>query len=134
MYQILAAIGTDEDRALEQAETILDLPRNGDVSVTLFHDFADGNPEGASVHQVGAVRRAAERLEEAGIEVGYAESSGDAAETILRTADEMDADLLCLAPRGRTPTGKALFGSVTQQVLLEGDRPVLVVGAGEAGE
>jgi len=129
MYRILAAIGTDENRALEQASAIADLPRDDEVSVTLFHDFADENPEGASVHQVAAVRRAAEYLEDEGIEIGYAESSGDAARTVLETADQMDADLLCLAPRKRTPTGKALFGSVTQQVILEGDRPVLVVGA-----
>lgn len=30
MYQILAATGTDEERALEQAEVALDLPRNAD--------------------------------------------------------------------------------------------------------
>ncbi|WP_137286582.1 universal stress protein [Halorussus salinisoli] len=134
MYRILAAIGTDEDRALEQAEAIADLPRNGDVPVTLFHDFDDSNPEGASVHQIAAVRRAAELLEDEGIEVEYAESSGAAARTILDAADRMDADLLCLAPRGRTPAGKALFGSVTQQVILEGSRPTLVVGAGRTNE
>lgn len=134
MYRILAAIGTDEDRALEQAKAIADLPRDEDVSVTLFHDFAEENPQGASVHQIAAVRRAAEYLEDEDIEIGYAESSGDAAETVLETADDMDADLLCLAPRKRTPTGKALFGSVTQQVILEGDRPVLVVGSEGARE
>lgn len=130
MYRILAAIGSDEDRALEQAEAIADLPRDGDVSVTLFHDFTE-NTEGASVHQVAAVRRAAEHLEDAGIDIEYAESSGDAAQAILERADEMDADLLCLAPRGRTPTGKALFGSVTQQVILNAARPTLVVGPGQ---
>lgn len=132
MYRILAAIGTDERRALEQAAAIADLPRDGDVEVTLFHDFTD-NPSGASVHQVAAVRRAAEHLEDAGIDVEYAESSGDAAAAILSAADEVDADLLCLAPRGRTPAGKAIFGSVTQQVLLETGRPALVIGAGQAG-
>ena len=134
MYRILAAIGTDENRALEQARAIADLPRDDEVSVTLFHDFADENPEGASVHQVAAVRRAAEYLEDEGIEIGYAESSGDAVRTVLETAEETDTDLLCLAPRKRTPTGKALFGSVTQQVILEGDRPVLVVGRGNTVE
>ncbi|MFC4448584.1 universal stress protein [Halorussus aquaticus] len=134
MYRVLAAIGTDEERAREQAETIVDLPRNGDVAVTLFHDFDGDNPEGASVQQVAAVRRAAERLEDQAIDVGYAESSGDAARAVLETADDVGADLLCLAPRKRTPTGKALFGSVTQQVILESDRPVLVVGAESAGE
>ncbi|USZ66967.1 universal stress protein [Halorussus salilacus] len=130
MYRILAAIGDDEERALEQARTITGLPGVGpEVSVTLFHDFTD-NPEGASVHQVAAVRRAAEHLEDEGVEVGYAESSGAPAEAILETAADIDADLLCLAPRGRSPTGKALFGSVTQQVLLEATRPALVLGAG----
>ena len=133
MYQILAAIGTDEDRALEQAKAIANLPRSEDVSVTLFHDFTE-NTEGASVHQVASVRRAAEHLEAAGIEIEYDESSGDAAEAILQRAEEMDADLLCLAPRGRTPTGKALFGSVTQQVILNSTRPTLVVGAGQLNE
>jgi len=133
MYRILAAIGIDEERALEQARAIADLPGGEEVEVTLFHDFTD-NPSGASVHQVAAVRRAAEYLEDAGIAIEYAESSGDAAEAILETAAELDADLLCLAPRGRTPTGKALFGSVTQQVLLESDRPTLVIGARQMGE
>ncbi|WP_276299407.1 universal stress protein [Halorussus lipolyticus] len=134
MYRILAAIGTDEERAVEQARAIADLPRNGDVAVTLFHDFADDNPEGASVQQVAAVRRAAELLEDEDIEVDYAESSGDAVRAVLETADDIGADLLCLAPRKRSPTGKAIFGSVTQQVILEADRPVLVVGADGAGE
>jgi nucleotide-binding universal stress UspA family protein len=134
MYRILAAVGTDEERALEQADAIADLPHSdSDVAVTLFHDFTD-NPEGASVHRVAAVRRAADRLEDAGVAVEYAESSGDAAEAILETAAEIDADLLCLAPRERTPTGKVLFGSVTQQVILNSTRPTLVVGAGRAGE
>lgn len=51
-----------------------------------------------------------------------------------REVREDAADLVSLAPRGRTPTGKALFGSVTQQVLLETDRPVLVSGAGTASD
>ncbi|WP_134668463.1 universal stress protein [Halorussus marinus] len=132
MYRVLAAIGDDEERAIEQARAIADLPRDpAAMAVTLFHDFTD-NTEGASVHQVAAVRRAAEHLEDAGIEIEYAESSGPAAEEILEAAADLDADLVSLAPRGRTPAGKALFGSVTQQVLLETDRPVLVCGAGTA--
>jgi len=134
MSRVLAAIGEDEERAVEQAAAIADLPRDAsDVAVTLFHDFTD-NTRGTSVHQVASVRRAAERLEAAGVEIEYAESSGPAAEEILDAADELDADPVSLAPRGRTPTGKALFGSVTQQVLLETDRPVLVSGAGTASD
>ena len=63
--------------------------------------------------------------------VDLAESSGDPADAIISTADELDADMIVLAARKRTPTGKVLFGSVTQAVLLGTDRPVLVCGEGK---
>lgn len=126
MYEIVLGIDNNEERALAQAETVADLPGAGeDIHATLFHDFTE-NPTGASVHQVAAVRRAKERLEEAGISVTLDESSGDPATEILDLADEQDADVVCLAGRKRTPTGKAIFGSVTQEVILSTDRAVLV--------
>jgi nucleotide-binding universal stress UspA family protein len=97
--------------------------------VTVLHDFTN-NPSGASVTQVASVRRARDRLEEGGIEVDLAESSGDPAEAIIETADELDADMIVLAARKRTPTGKVIFGSVTQAVILGTERPVLVCSAG----
>lgn len=126
MYEIVLGIDNNEERALAQAETVADLPGAGEeIHATLFHDFTE-NPTGASVHQVAAVRRAKERLEEAGISVTLDESSGDPATEILDLADEQDADIVCLAGRKRTPTGKAIFGSVTQEVILSTDRAVLV--------
>jgi nucleotide-binding universal stress UspA family protein len=128
MYKIVMAVDESEERAVAEAEAVLGLPRDpGDVRVTVLHDFTK-NPSGASVTQVGSVRRAKERLEAAGIEVELAESSGDPAEAIIETADEFDADMIVVAARKRTPTGKVLFGSVTQAVLLGTDRPVLVCG------
>ncbi|MFB6353262.1 MAG: universal stress protein [Halobacteriales archaeon] len=129
MYEIVVAVDTDEDRAIAQAETIVDLPGEGEeVHATILHDFTD-NPEGGSVSQVAAVRRAREIFEEAGIGVTLEESSGDPGRAIIELAEEIDADLICLAGRKRTPAGKALFGSVTQDVFLGTDRPVLLVSA-----
>ncbi|ELY96828.1 uspA domain protein [Natrialba taiwanensis DSM 12281] len=59
------------------------------------------------------------------------QSSGDAVQNILETATAIDADLLSIGGRKRSPTGKALFGSVAQQVMLRSDRPVLFSTAGE---
>lgn len=46
---------------------------------------------------------------------------------ILRYVDDVDARYLVVGGRKRSPTGKAIFGSVTQSVLLEAELPVLTV-------
>lgn len=131
MYEVLLAIDDDRARAVAQAEAVLDLPGDpADVHATLLHVFTGDNPGGASVHQVGAVRRARELLEDAGVEVTLDESSGDAAEEILLAAADRDVDLVTVSGRQRSPAGKALLGSASQEVLLQSDRPVLFVGAG----
>lgn len=126
MYRVLLAIDDDESRALTQANAISELPADGDITVHLCHVFRD-NPEGASVNQISAVRRARERLEEAGINTVHYEASGSPAEEILAAAEEIDADVICLSGRKRSPTGKAVFGSVIQAVIRGSDRPVFVV-------
>lgn len=129
MYDIVVGVDTDEDRAEAQGREILAMPFDpADVSVTVVHAFGD-NPAGASVSQVRAVRRIRDLLEEAGVQVELEESSGDPAVAILDVADEADADLIVVAGRKRTPTGKVLFGSVTQAVILETDRAVMVCSA-----
>jgi nucleotide-binding universal stress UspA family protein len=50
---------------------------------------------------------------------------GDAADEIVRYAEAEDARYIVIGGRKRSPVGKAVFGSVTQDVLLSADRPVL---------
>ena len=54
---------------------------------------------------------------------------GRPAEEIVSYTDEVDASYIAVGGRRRSPAGKALFRSVTQSVLLDTDRPVLVVTA-----
>ncbi|QKG93622.1 universal stress protein [Halorubrum salinarum] len=128
MYDVLVAIGLDEEqRARAQAEAVVGLPGDPDeVTAHLCHVFQD-NPEGASVHQLGTVRRAREILEDAGINCVHYEASGDPSEELLAAADDVDADLICVSGRKRSPAGKAVFGSTTQALVLNADRPVLAV-------
>ena len=128
MYTIVAGIDTDADRATAIADEIIGLP-GGDVRVVLVHSFGE-NPEGASIEQIGAARRTRSSLEDHGIDVTYEERSGDPAERIRQVATECDADAIYVAGRKRSPTGKAVFGSVTQDVILGADRPVVVCGEG----
>jgi nucleotide-binding universal stress UspA family protein len=52
---------------------------------------------------------------------------GDVVEEILAAANKHDARYIVIGGRKRTPAGKALFGSATQSILLNADRPVVTV-------
>lgn len=49
------------------------------------------------------------------------------AEDVLAYARDIDADEIVLSVGRRSPTGKALFGSVAQRLLLNAERPMRVV-------
>lgn len=55
---------------------------------------------------------------------------GSPDEELLAYVEEMDADYVVVSARKRSPMGQALFGSVTQSLLLHADRPVLAVPHG----
>jgi nucleotide-binding universal stress UspA family protein len=124
MKEVLLGIDESEERAQTQAETVARLFDTDELCAHLLHDFVE-NPEGASVIQVGAVHRARDVLEDHGVEIEYHEGSGDPATSIIETAERLDVDAICVAGRKRSPAGKVLFGSVSQEVILNTDRPVL---------
>ncbi|WP_340100507.1 universal stress protein [Salinibaculum salinum] len=72
-----------------------------------------------------SLRRAQQIFEDAGVSVELREGSRDPAVSIIETADKIDADTICIAGRKRSPAGNVLFGSVSQSVILNTDRPVL---------
>lgn len=128
MKEVLLGIDESEERAQALAEHVVDLFDTENIRVHLLHDFEE-NPEGASVIQVGSVHRARDVFEEVGAEIEYHEGSGEPAQSIIDAAGELDVDAICVAGRKRSPTGKLLFGSVTQQVILNTELPVLVCSA-----
>lgn len=125
MTRIVLAVDDDEQRAKRQAERVASIEWAPDaLEAIVVHVFTD-NVEGASITQFGPARRARRVLEEAGIDVTLEGLSGDPNDRILEYAEEVDADLVCVAGRKRSPAGKAVFGSVSQSVMLNADLPVL---------
>ncbi|SEW17102.1 universal stress protein [Natrinema salifodinae] len=137
MYRVLMPVDTEEDRALAQAEYVASLPDAADAVeayvLFVFTEDSEDLPQEfetfKSASRIASVRRAAERLEEAGVEVTVLEDSGDTEVDILDEAAAYDVDSIVLGGRKRSPVGKAIFGSVTQGIILTSERPVVVTGS-----
>lgn len=67
------------------------------------------------------------RLGEAGIEATALLVRGPTAETILRKAAELEADVIVVGSHGRGAMYQLLVGSASEGVIHGADRPVLVV-------
>lgn len=131
MTTVLLCADTNVERVSKQVASITSLPfETDDVRIFVYHVFrADGDDIDAS--NLKSITYAIEALMEAGFDVEVIQSSGDAVRNILDTATDVDADMISIAGRKRSPTGKALFGSVAQQVTLRSELPVLFCSTSE---
>ena len=136
MYRVLVPIDSSEERTAAQAEAVASLPdAAGSVEATLLYVFEDRDTaESTSVTQLRTGSTAEERLLDGGVSVETATRHGDPAEEILEAAEEIDADLIVLGGRKRSPLGSLLFGSVSQAVTLDATRPVIVTGGVKESE
>ena len=73
-----------------------------------------------------ATERVAEVLRETAPRVDTVVRSGSPADEIIRTADELDADLIVVGGRGKGAVGAILMGSVAYRVMHHAPCPVLV--------
>ncbi|SDM11264.1 Nucleotide-binding universal stress protein, UspA family [Halogranum gelatinilyticum] len=130
MFRVLVPIDSDTDRSLRQTAFVASLPHaTEDVEATLVHVFTDEETAAkTSVDQVTAGRRCHEFFTERDIAVRTESRFGDPATEILHAADDIDADLVVLGGRKLSPLGSLLFGSVSQAVTLDSNRPVAIAG------
>lgn len=138
-------LATDGSRHAEEAlKYAQDLALRDDAQVIVVHAFEALPPyleksrrdELAVRHTIEGERvanEAAQKLQEAGVEVIVEVREGPPADAVLRVAEARQADLIVMGSRGRGELASLLLGSVSHRVLAHAHVPVLVVRAvGEA--
>jgi nucleotide-binding universal stress UspA family protein len=122
-----AVIG-EAARLAEEAGSEVHLVHVGDVDVP--HTATGFDPERevavARSRATGVARELADQqdVREAVEPVGL---SGNPVEQILAYSREHDAEYIVVSARRRSPVSQAVFGSVTQALMLKADCPVAVV-------
>lgn len=111
---------TSEEEYAEQREALMAVPE-ADVSYSV-EQALDGARSFA--RDVGR-----EVLSDVDVDYETAGAVGERSDTILERAESKGCDHVFLTGQRRSPTGKAIFGDVTQRVILDFDGPVTVVTA-----
>ena len=70
-------------------------------------------------------------LKARGATISLKVSVGNAADEIIKAANELGVDLIAISTHGRSGLSRWALGSVTERVIRSGERPVLVVRAGK---
>ncbi|RQG88977.1 universal stress protein [Natrarchaeobius halalkaliphilus] len=142
---ILLAVGPgDTERSDELANAVIEVAEPTGASVVLAHVFTEseydevitrldfdtdrdeiGSDEVAARHST--IRQLQTALEEHDIEYSIQGAVGEHGPTIVDLASESAADRVVVGGRRRSPTGKAVFGSTAQEVLLSSPCPVTFV-------
>ena len=75
------------------------------------------------------LRKAAQPLKKKGATTKIRVEVGNAAEMIIKVADELNTDIIAMSTHGRSGLSRWAFGSVADKVLRGANTPVLVVRA-----
>ncbi|MFC7077739.1 universal stress protein [Haloarcula halophila] len=141
---ILLAVGpNDKDRIDELADAVTDIAGPAGSEVIVAHVFTDEEYENvvdrlefesvaeANPDQVAdrhtTVRELLKRLDDANLQTSVRGAVGNHGEQIVSLAESVGADLVVVGGRKRSPTGKAVFGSTAQEVMLSAPCPVTFV-------
>ena len=146
---VVVAVGSGDEKRLEEiVETATDLAEPAGAAIKLVHVFERdeydrirgqldiGDDDEVSPDEVAkrhvTIRKLGDAMDAAGLEYSWHGRISDADEQgaeIVAAAEELGADLLVVGGRRRSPTGKAVFGSTAQEVMLSAPCPVTFVRA-----
>ncbi|WIV67023.1 universal stress protein [Natrialbaceae archaeon AArc-T1-2] len=137
---IVAAIDPDE-HATSVIDEALSLSMAFDDPVHVVHVMAESeanerrrataNQEGGPIDDIDeqniAARAAEDVVGDRSDQLECVGLVGEPSTEIVEYAGDVDARYVVIGPRKKSPTGKAIFGSVAQQVLLNSPAPTVSV-------
>ncbi|MFB6118484.1 universal stress protein [Halosegnis sp.] len=144
LENVLVAVGGDDEGRIDAIEQITaDVAGPAGAAVHLAHVFSheeydrfrdqldfdkdsEVTPTVVAERQVN-VREIKRTLAAADVDTTTYGAVGQRSEQVVALAEEIDADLVVVGGRRRSPTGKAVFGSTAQQILLDAPCPVTFV-------
>ncbi len=141
---VLLAVGPgDAERSDELAEAVLEVVRPAGATVVLAHVFTQSeydevvtrlefdddvevDPDAVAARH-STIRNLQAALDESDVSYEIRGAVGEHGPAIVDLATDVDADRVVVGGRRRSPTGKAVFGSTAQEVLLSAPSPVTFV-------
>lgn len=139
MERALLPVENDKDRMQPVVECTIPIAKALDTTVTLYHvftedryaDLLDGmdvkspDPDNLAKRNE-TVQHIAGRLKDEGVSVEIHGSVGEPAAELPKYVESNDIDHIFMGGRRRSPTRKAIFGSVSQQTLVSVDVPCTI--------
>ncbi|WP_254531583.1 universal stress protein [Natrinema gelatinilyticum] len=146
---VLLAVGpSDADRSGELAEAALEIATPADATVVLAHVFTSDeynavldrlefdrtvgeiDPDAVAARH-STIHELRDVFVQHDVEYEIRGAVGDHGSSIVDLATSTGADRVIVGGRRRSPTGKAVFGSTAQEVLLSAPCPVTFVRSDE---
>jgi hypothetical protein len=114
----------------EMVRMLRTIPPCRQAKVHLLHVISEQGQEDVEMHRQRAQDLMQAAVERMGLQPGEAESlvrEGDTKQTVLRVADELNADLIVMGSRGLNRLQSILSNSASQYVFQLSTRPMLLV-------
>lgn len=123
-------VATDSAESSDRFADYLDRRVDTDDHITAVNSQrgGDSTDEGDVRDGQAAVDRVAERFD-CEVDTRQFVRGNDPATDVLRVAREEDVDEIVVGINKRNPTGKVIFGSTAQDILLESEVPVVAIPA-----
>ncbi len=130
MFNNLLIADSGKGHVEEMLKMLRDLPGFRTARINLLHVVPEQDKSGSDEHWSAAaalLSQAAERLGLDRSEFNAIIRSGDAKQTVLKVADELNADLIVMGSRGLGRLQSILANSTSQYVFQLSTRPMLLV-------